>query len=427
MTKSLVCVASLALAAGTALAVDPMGAEMIPALPGGNGTVGYGVNDNGMVVGQADQGDSIVAFVYFMGVTEALPLLAGGSEGLAQSVNNSGVVVGTCRDAGGVSRAVKWTKAGDVWSIIDLGTLRTDDTGFGVAQRVNSAGMVIGYSTRPEGGAYHATLWDAAGNATDLGTMNYSGNLAYSQGLGLNDAGDTSGYAYRVLGGPEHGMYVPAGEHSQDITPLAQFGLAQWHQVNGNGMLGGYVSGPLTSGEFRPATWTEATSFVLAPMIEGLDGGYGYDLNNGGVLVGTMFHLEEDPTQSIFKAFVFDNGETADLNTVATGINGTMFEARSVSNSGLIVGTADSGIGFTQAVLLYPMPVACAADIGSQGGVPGSDGLLDNNDFVVFIDYFFAQDHRADVGVQGGAPGHDNEWNNNDFVVFIDQFFAGCI
>jgi hypothetical protein len=30
------------------------------------------------------------------------------------------------------------------------------------------------------------------------------------------------------------------------------------------------------------------------------------------------------------------------------------------------------------------------ADIGTTGGLPGSDGHLDNNDFIAFINYFFA-------------------------------------
>ena len=68
----------------------------------------------------------------------------------------------------------------------------------------------------------------------------------------------------------------------------------------------------------------------------------------------------------------------------------------------------------------------CAADIGITGGVPGHDGILDNNDFVVFVDYFFTHNPVADVGVTGGIPGHDGAFDNNDFVVFIDQFFAGC-
>ncbi|HZW07058.1 MAG TPA: GC-type dockerin domain-anchored protein, partial [Phycisphaerales bacterium] len=71
-------------------------------------------------------------------------------------------------------------------------------------------------------------------------------------------------------------------------------------------------------------------------------------------------------------------------------------------------------------------PACGPADVGGTGGVPGQDGVLDNNDFVVFIDWFFAQLPAADRGVTGGIPGSDSAWDNNDFVVFIDQFFGGC-
>ena len=64
-------------------------------------------------------------------------------------------------------------------------------------------------------------------------------------------------------------------------------------------------------------------------------------------------------------------------------------------------------------------------DIGGQGGVPQSDGVLDNNDFVVFIDAFFGAQAMADLGRQGGMPGGDGVFDNNDFVVFIDLFFGG--
>jgi hypothetical protein len=78
-----------------------------------------------------------------------------------------------------------------------------------------------------------------------------------------------------------------------------------------------------------------------------------------------------------------------------------------------------------RAVGRVPAP-PCPADIGSTGGAPGSDGVLDNNDFVVFIDRFFAHAPGADVGSTGGVHGSDGAWDNNDFIVFIDQFFAGC-
>jgi hypothetical protein len=69
---------------------------------------------------------------------------------------------------------------------------------------------------------------------------------------------------------------------------------------------------------------------------------------------------------------------------------------------------------------------ACKPDLGGQGGVLGADGVLNNNDFIVFIDLFFAHDPLADFGSQGGVPGADGEFNNNDFIVFIDAFFAAC-
>ena len=69
------------------------------------------------------------------------------------------------------------------------------------------------------------------------------------------------------------------------------------------------------------------------------------------------------------------------------------------------------------------------ADVGHQGGVPGFDRVLDNNDFVVFIDYFFNANPLADLGSTGGVRAADSAFDNNDFVVFIDEFFtppAGC-
>lgn len=65
------------------------------------------------------------------------------------------------------------------------------------------------------------------------------------------------------------------------------------------------------------------------------------------------------------------------------------------------------------------------ADVGRQGGQAGADGELDNNDFIVFIDFYFSNDPRADVGAQGGIRGVDQTLDNNDFVAFIDAYFQG--
>jgi hypothetical protein len=88
-------------------------------------------------------------------------------------------------------------------------------------------------------------------------------------------------------------------------------------------------------------------------------------------------------------------------------------------------GTASGAVAVEFRTNLPPLPCG-TADVGGQGGAHGADGQLDNNDFVVYIDMFFAHDPAADLGSQGGLPGADGQWNNNDFVVFINEFFAGC-
>jgi hypothetical protein len=67
-----------------------------------------------------------------------------------------------------------------------------------------------------------------------------------------------------------------------------------------------------------------------------------------------------------------------------------------------------------------------AADVGSAGGFPGRDQVHDNNDFIVFISYFFGADARADLGRAGGLFGPDGAFDNNDFIAFISVFFAEC-
>ena len=66
------------------------------------------------------------------------------------------------------------------------------------------------------------------------------------------------------------------------------------------------------------------------------------------------------------------------------------------------------------------------ADLGRQGGLSGGDGQYDNNDFIVFIDKFFAGDPAADLGQQGGLLGPDGLYDNNDFILFINLFFQAC-
>jgi hypothetical protein len=108
--------------------------------------------------------------------------------------------------------------------------------------------------------------------------------------------------------------------------------------------------------------------------------------------------------------------------------NGPSFSEPAVFNvpEGYTVNSPSMGVVNNRWTGRTVFPPCGPADIGKQGGVEGADGALDNNDFVVYIDRFFAQAVSADVGIQGGIAGHDGAFDNNDFIVFIDRFFAGC-
>lgn len=395
-----------------AAAADNYTATPVPALPGGTGTTAFGVNNAGWVVGQADDFGALVAFVYRDGVTTALPSLQGGWDAKAVSVNSSGVIVGECRDQTGVFRAVMWTvDEQDVWTITDLGTFAPGDVGFGIATRINDAGQIVGYCTAESGFAYHGFLWDN-GQKTDIGTLHYSGNNAYSQALGVSPNGDVVGFAYGVLQGPEHGLFLAVGARdAEDITPAAPFALAQWHAVNSGGMLGGYIaSSSHTGGAFRPALYVGGSGYDIVPLIDGLTDGYGYDLNESGVFVGTMFLLDVDPELSIFKAFKHENGATVDLNTITAGLPGVLIEARDVSDDGLIVGTVDTGFG-PQAVVLNPDGAACPADYDGNGTAEVAD-------IITFLTDWFAG--VRDAYEFGGTPGVPA------IFAFLAEWFAGC-
>ncbi|MBY0309407.1 MAG: hypothetical protein K2Q09_11745, partial [Phycisphaerales bacterium] len=107
-----------------------------------------------------------------------------------------------------------------------------------------------------------------------------------------------------------------------------------------------------------------------------------------------------------------------------------VFRARIVydaNNNGAFADpTLPGGVGTDEAynVAMLLLPARAVADIGRQGGLPGADGLYDNNDFIAFINAFFAGNNAvADAGGAGGLAQPDGQLDNNDFIAFINAFF----
>ncbi len=81
-------------------------------------------------------------------------------------------------------------------------------------------------------------------------------------------------------------------------------------------------------------------------------------------------------------------------------------------------------------------PARCnPADIADNGSNPGSDGVVDNGDFSLFIAQFFNAGVQAectgatvpcaaaDIGDNGSTPSPDGFLDNGDFSLFISSFF----
>ena len=402
VVASAACAWAAAIASGQSWEAVPLGTL------GGPGSIAYGVNDAGTVVGASDTDEGALhAFVWEDGVMTDLGTL-GGDVSSAFSINSAGVIVGRARNTGGVDRAVKWEKdAGGVYQIDDLGTFT--GSGFGWATRINNAGQITGYATA-QTGAYHAFLW-TAGSMADLGTLHFTGNRAYSQGLGLNDAGQTVGFAYATFQGPEHGFFHD-GTQQIDITPAEQFGLAQGHNINSAGFIAGYISSSQTGGGFRAAIWNPNTaSWGLIPPVEDTSEGYGYDINESGEIVGTSF---EPGLPSVFRGFYYSGERVLDLNDVTTGASGTISDAPDISNTGFIAANAE-GLSGPTALLLRPS-TDCQGDLDGDGSV----GL---GDLTILLSNF---------GTTEGAQPDDGDLTGDgavdlgDLALLLGVFGANC-
>lgn len=274
----------------------------------------------------------------------------------------NGVQVGQSRFSTGL-RAGLWTGSAASW--VDLQPADAQDSG---AYAINE-GQQVGYVRFSD--VQRACIWSGSAESwIDLHPGNQDGSVA----MGVYQ-GEQVGYTV-VSGVTRANLWHGTAASWLDITP-AQANLAAAVAVF-DGMQVGYarINGEIHAGFWTgtAASWTDLHQFLPA----------------------------------------------SDHRSVANGIWADQHFV-------YVVGSASSETqGIADRAVMWRMQRPCAADIGQQGGVPGSDGVLDNNDFIIYIANFFSHIPSADRGRQGGVRGADGLFDNNDFIVFIDQFFEGC-
>ena len=328
-----------------------------------SGAFASGVNDHGVIVGMTDS-FGLHGFVFDGGLLIDLGTPMGGWVSEACGVNNAGIVVGSASDLHGFTKAVRWDKVDGVYVPSALPALGPMAS---AARAVNTSGVIVGMCDQPPLVGVPC-IWDNAG-VRSLGVETSS----YGEALAINDAGRVVGYSFT-----QRGTMAFVWDQQSGTTDL--------------GNLGGFHASAQA-------------------------------INNSGEVVGQSYI---GGTSAAQHAFVWRNGVMTDLNTVTVnGAGWTLWNATDIADDGRIVG---GGVlnGQPHAFLLTPIATACAADVGGPGGTAGADGLLNNNDFIAFIDMYFSRSSAADIGGAGGTAGPDGAWDNNDFIVFITRFFAGC-
>lgn len=196
------------------------------------------------------------------------------------------------------------------------------------------------------------------------------------------------------------------------------------YRVDGMGGAVGYsLAGD--QGPAVPTQWLAGGGVRLLPMA-GVRG-YTTGVSRDGRVVSGYVMGPSPAGPTVWIDGVAHNLRAYLLELGVTGLDGWNLNLETcLSQDGRrICGTASNEQGGC-AVYFATLPGVCAADLGKVGGLYGNDGVLDNNDFVAFIDEFFTGNASSDLGSAGGVPGGDGVLDNNDFIAFVDFFFAGC-
>ena len=257
----------------------------------------------------------------------------------AWDVNDSGKVAGYV--LGQASQNVyynlplSWTQAGGVSGMPTLGATIAGTGGAGTggkAEAVNNSGVMAGYSFTGVGNTFHATKWDANGNAVDLGTLGGS----FSEAFDINNAGQVVGYSYNTGNTQMRPVVWSANGSPTDLGSLAGGPGGKALAINDLGEAVGYAFKPYDqwgSVYDRAVVWRNGTVTELGTL--GGNESFAYDINNLGQVVGTS------QAGSRVGAFIWENGVMTEIIGVGPSIHGSL--AYGINDHGQVVG--ESGMG----------------------------------------------------------------------------------
>jgi probable HAF family extracellular repeat protein len=302
------------------------------------GSAAKGINASGQVVGSLSFGSTRHAFVYNGTHTYDIGTL-GGPMSIAYGINDYGVVVGQADNAAGRPRAFAYYHG----HMTNLGTLPGGD--LSVATAINRYGVITGYSGTgepPDHGTYGFRY--RSGHMVRLAALPAGlGSYGYS----INNGGTIAGAAYEgPYTPPEYPNYPVIYKYNVPAKISGYQGEA--NGINDYGQVVGGINTydlPFPHAR-RPFFWQPGSSSVgtitfLGSLDATLDDGYATAINNCGVVVGNSA-VQLSSERYGYQGFVWTRRHgIRNLNALIDPASGwTVTEANAINCKGQIAGTA---------------------------------------------------------------------------------------
>ena len=255
----------------------------------------------------------------------------GRSSALALSADGSVAAGYAASDTGRRSRAFRWTQDG---GMVDLGTLRADNTGRSSAFALNDDGSVAAGYAQNDADEIHAFRWTQDGGMIDLGTLK-TDNSGSSIALALSaDGSVAAGYAdndaseFRAFRWTQDGGMADLGTLTADNT-----GQSYAFALSDDGSVAAGWADDDT-GFRRAFRWTEADGMVDLGTLRADNTGlsYAFALSADGSVAAGLADNDADE----FRAFRWtQDGDMADLGTLKDDNTGRS-SARALSADGSV-------------------------------------------------------------------------------------------
>ena len=345
------------------------GQRLVPLGSFGSGyTVVKGLNKHGMVVGESlDDSKPFPANLPFTWtVARGMRPVPGALSSLVWGINDHNQIVGNVGAAGVSARAARFEPNGTVTALGPLPFSLSE----GLA--INNAGVTGGYADHADG-TIHASMWDARGRVTDLGTL--GGQHAFSRLV--NERGEAAG-STDDAGANEIGFFwSPRG--GPVLTGARNGGSRLVAGLNDRGEVVGLTAAAGTTIAYY---WSRGRGLVPLPRAGAPESDV-FDINNRSEMVGGVW-CADGWRATLWRGLAAPVDLNGRLHRIPAGL--VLERAVAINEAGTILATSNAGL-----VMLRPGTSGTDAPVlGPLTGLPGSASV--------------GQEARATIGFIDNAP-----------------------